>query len=231
MKGERQSLWSLPWGAREAFLAVLAGLVVGAIIVPVLILPFDSTLESKPALLTAQFLFAVTMTVVSILVALRWQRGNLVGALRLLGYRRTGARQLGVAVLTLLAYYAFAVLFATFVLEPKQDDIAAELGLRGDSTVIAILAVAVIAVAAPFAEETFFRGMLFGGLRTRFSLWPAAIISGLAFGIPHVTSGPTAAIPLSVLGVALAWLYERTGSLWPCVFAHVINNSIALAVS
>lgn len=231
MKGERGALWSLPWGSREAFLAVLAGLVVGAIIVPVLILPFDSTLESKPALLTAQFLFAVTMTVVSILVASRWQRGNLAGALGLLGYRRTGARQLGVAVLTLLAYYAFAVLFATFVLEPKQDDIARELGLRGDSTVIAILAVLVIAVAAPFAEETFFRGMLFGGLRTRFSLWPAAIISGLAFGIPHVTSGPTAAIPLSVLGVALAWLYERTGSLWPCIFAHVINNSIALAVS
>jgi membrane protease YdiL (CAAX protease family) len=30
--------------------------------------------------------------------------------------------------------------------------------------------------------------------------------------------------------VALCWLYERTRSLWPCVFAHVINNSLALLV-
>jgi len=73
--------------------------------------------------------------------------------------------------------------------------------------------------------------MLFAGLRTRFSLWPAAILSGLAFGIPHVTSGPTAAIPLSIFGVALAWIYNRTGSIWPCILIHVLNNSIALVAA
>lgn len=224
-------LWTVPWGAREAVLALVGGLVVGALFVPLVILPFDPEISSKQALLAAQFLFAATMAAVSILVAARWKRSGLEGALPLLGYRPTGLRQLGIALLTLLAYYAFALLFASFILEPKQDDIAGELGLGGDSTLLAVLAVAVIVVAAPLAEEMFFRGMLFAGLRTKFTLWPAAVLSGLAFGIPHVTSGPTAAIPLSVLGIALAWLYERTGSIWPCVFAHTINNSIALASS
>jgi membrane protease YdiL (CAAX protease family) len=33
-----------------------------------------------------------------------------------------------------------------------------------------------------------------------------------------------------VLGLALCWLYDRTGSLWPCVIAHMINNGLALAL-
>ena len=45
----------------------------------------------------------------------------------------------------------------------------------------------------------------------------------------HAPTGPLAAIPLAVLGVALAWLYERTGSIWLCIIAHAINNSLALS--
>ena len=94
-----------------------------------------------------------------------------------------------------------------------------------------VAAVVLIAVLAPISEELFFRGMIYGGLRLRFSVWPAAILSGIIFVLPHALTGPLAAIILAGLGVALAWLYERTGSIWPCIFAHVINNSLALAVA
>ena len=33
---------------------------------------------------------------------------------------------------------------------------------------------------------------------------------------------------LSFLGVILAWLYERTGSLGPPIVLHMVNNSIAI---
>jgi membrane protease YdiL (CAAX protease family) len=33
-----------------------------------------------------------------------------------------------------------------------------------------------------------------------------------------------------VLGILLAWLYERTGSLWLPIMLHVVNNAIAFAV-
>jgi membrane protease YdiL (CAAX protease family) len=223
-----RSLWQVPWGAGEAVLVLFGGLIAGGLFAPLLVLPFDSDLESKPALLAAQFLFALTMVVFSLLVAMRWKPTGLRDALGLLGFRRAGPRQFGLALLVLLAYYAVALLFAALVLMPEQEDIARQLGLRDGNTAVAVTAVLMIVVAAPVAEEVFFRGMLFAGLRTKFSLWPAAILSGIAFGIPHVTSGPTAAIPLSIFGVALAWIYERTRSIWPCILVHVVNNGIAI---
>ncbi len=226
-----RSLWNVPWGAGEAALVLFGGLIAGGLFAPLLVVPFDSDLESKPALLAAQFLFALTMVVFSLLVALRWRRSGFREALNLLGFRRVSPRQFGFALLVLLGYYAIALLFAALVLMPEQEDIARQLGLRDGSTVVAVTAVLMIVVVAPIAEEVFFRGMLFAGLRTKFSLWPAAILSGIAFGIPHVTSGPTAAIPLSIFGVALAWIYERTRSIWPCILVHVVNNGIAISAA
>jgi uncharacterized protein len=95
---------------------------------------------------------------------------------------------------------------------------------------IATTAVVLIAGLAPVAEELFFRGFIFAGLRSRWALWPAALVSGLIFGLVHAPTGITTVVPLAALGVALSWLYDRTGSLWPCVMAHAINNGLALAV-
>ena len=86
-----------------------------------------------------------------------------------------------------------------------------------------------IAIVAPFAEEIFFRGFVFAGLRTRLSLWPAALISGGLFGLVHAPSGITTVVPLAIIGVVFAWLYERTGSLWLAIIAHAINNALALS--
>jgi uncharacterized protein len=35
---------------------------------------------------------------------------------------------------------------------------------------------------------------------------------------------------LSVLGMLLAWLYERTGSLWAPITLHAVNNALAFTV-
>ena len=46
----------------------------------------------------------------------------------------------------------------------------------------------------------------------------------------HAPTGPTAAIPLAGLGVGLAWLYNKTGSIYPSMLAHFLNNAIAISV-
>jgi uncharacterized protein len=53
-------------------------------------------------------------------------------------------------------------------------------------------------------------------------------VSGAVFGLVHAPTGPTAAIPLAGLGVGLAWLYEKSGSIWPSITAHFLNNSLAI---
>ena len=133
-------------------------------------------------------------------------------------------------LLALFVYYLFAGLFSSLVLEPEQEDISNELGVGDESLFIAVTAVVLIAGLAPISEELFFRGFVFSGLRSRMSLWPAAVISGLVFGLVHAPTGITTVVPLAVLGAVLAWLYDRTGSLWPPVIAHAFNNALALAI-
>jgi membrane protease YdiL (CAAX protease family) len=58
--------------------------------------------------------------------------------------------------------------------------------------------------------------------------WPAAIVSGLIFGVLHLTAGDIGvALQLSILGVIFAWMYERSGSLWVPIGLHTVNNTIA----
>jgi hypothetical protein len=210
---------------------ILGGLVIGGVFAPLLVLPFDPDLDTDGGILAAQALFGATLIVFAVGVASGWRSVPLGRSLRALGLRRVGWSGIGIGLLTLLVYYGAAIAFSALVVQPDQEDIAGELGVDDPNLIVAASAVVLIALVAPFAEELFFRGMVFAGLRSRLSLWPAALVSGIVFGLPHVITGPVASITLAGLGVALAWLYERTGSLWPCILIHVINNSLALAVT
>jgi len=77
---------------------------------------------------------------------------------------------------------------------------------------------------APFGEELVFRGLLFPWLRSHFGVAWAAILSGLIFGMLHFV--PILIPALSAVGIALALLYHRCGSLWPVIVAHGAFNAI-----
>lgn len=152
------------------------------------------------------------------------------GAAEALGLRRPRPGWVKLTLLTFLAYIAFAIAFTALVAQPEQTDIAEELGVDV-SALAAVAAGALIVVVAPLAEEIFFRGFFFGGLRSAMPLVPAALISGALFGSIHLAGGNFAAAGLlSVLGVLLAWLYERTGSLWAPIALHAVNNALAFTV-
>ena len=220
----------VPWTPRTTVRWLLGGLLLAIIVPPLLVAPFDPDLKGDGALLAAQAMFDGLLLLVALGVASDWKFKPLGRPLRLLGLRPFRLSAIWIMLATLVAYYIAAGLFASLVLKPNQEDIGGELGVGNPSVVIAVAAVLMIVLLAPIAEELFFRGFLFAGLRTRWSLWPAAITSGLIFGSVHAPTGITTVVPLAVLGFALCWLYDRTGSLWPCVIAHMINNGLALAV-
>jgi membrane protease YdiL (CAAX protease family) len=72
--------------------------------------------------------------------------------------------------------------------------------------------------------------MVFGGLRTKLPLWAAALGTGLFFGVLHYSTGPSAVPSLVALGIIFAVVYEKTGSIWPPIIMHVVNNAFALTV-
>jgi CAAX protease family protein len=141
-------------------------------------------------------------------------------AARQLGLRRfepSAFKWMGVAV---LAYLAIGALSGLLV-EPKQEDIAEAFGPLP-------LQIALIAILAPISEEVCFRGMLFGGLRRRLPRLAAALIAGFIFGALHAGTGVSAIPVLSVFGVILCLLYEKTGSVVPGILLHILNNCVAL---
>jgi membrane protease YdiL (CAAX protease family) len=220
----------VPWAPRTTVRWLFGGLLLAIIVPPLLVAPFDPDLKGDGALLAAQAMFDGLLLVVAVGVASNWKFRPLAGPLRLLGLRPFRPSAIWILLGTMVVYYIAAGLFASLVLKPDQEDIGGELGVGNPSVVIAVAAVLMIVLLAPVAEELFFRGFLFAGLRTRWSLWPAAITSGLIFGLVHAPTGITTVVPLATLGFALCWLYDRTGSLWPCVIAHMINNGLALAL-
>jgi membrane protease YdiL (CAAX protease family) len=98
--------------------------------------------------------------------------------------------------------------------------------LFGDGKEALISVFVVGAILAPMIEELVFRGFLFAGLRKQYRLSTATIVSGAIFGAIHLQ--PFAFPPLFLLGVILALLYERTGSLWAPILMHFCVNALAL---
>jgi CAAX protease family protein len=233
-KAEEPSLPEITWGFGDSIWWLIGGLLLVVIVPPLLVLPFDPNIgdpdkASDAAILATQALFDAFLIAVAIGVASGW-RFSLRVALGRLGLRGFQPSAFGWMFAVLGIYYAGAIAFSAIVIEPKQEDIGKELGVCNPGVGIAIFAVLAIVVLAPVAEEIFFRGFFFAGLRQRWSLWPSALLSGAIFGLVHAPTGPTAAIPLAGLGVGLAWLYNKTGSIYPSMLAHFLNNAIAISV-
>lgn len=82
-----------------------------------------------------------------------------------------------------------------------------------------------IAILAPIAEEVVFRGAILNWLMRSQPAWKAMVISSLLFAVVH---GNPAQMPHAMLiGMLLAWLTVRTGSIVPAIIVHIVNNSLA----
>ena len=158
--------------------------------------------------------------------ARRYRRG-----LDVLGFRRplrgwwTPVVVLFGAYLVLAVYVAIMELSGLSDLTPQStlpEDVF-------DSPFTLPLAGVLALLAAPLAEETFFRGFLFPGLRNRLGTLRAALASSLFFAALHFNVGSI--VPFTVIGMLLAWAYVVSGSLWMAIGAHFAFNAISFIIS
>ena len=191
---------------------------------------FGVALHGPPPVLTLVATLAQDLALIAgaVFVAASALKGRVTGAsfgLRPARLASSAGYVIGAYVLFLLVAAAWTTVMGI----QDRETIAIDLGTR-DSAFALIGAGFLVCVVAPVAEELFFRGFLFGALRKR-GLPIAALVSGVTFGLAHVASSPIGFIvPLATLGVILALLYERTGSLYPSIALHALNNSIAFGV-
>lgn len=83
-------------------------------------------------------------------------------------------------------------------------------------------AIALAAVIAPILEEIFFRGFCYRVLKGFCGVNPALVFSSVFFAALH--GSWFTFIPIFVLGLGLARLYEKRGNLIACWTFHVLHN-------
>ena len=193
-------------------------------------------LPSPPALLADQTAlqlgFAVTLLLELCLVgiALGLSKRTLRDMLHSVGLDKSpidGIWRPGVAVVvayTFVGGYAIVVRALGIDILTPDPTIHAEV-LRNGWT--AAMAAGIAAVLAPFSEELFFRGFVFGGL-LRWGFWPAAAISAFLFAGAHSDLGSI--IPFMVVGLIMSWVYWSRSTLWHSIIFHILFNSISLVL-
>lgn len=110
----------------------------------------------------------------------------------------------------------------------SNDDLsrpARELADKADSTVGVVLFILIVGVAAPIAEEIFWRGLALRSFEHRFSAIAALLLSSLWFGASHLQ--PLQLAGLTAAGIVFGLLAQQFGRLGPAVFAHMGFNLTA----
>lgn len=126
----------------------------------------------------------------------------------------------GLAVITAAAYVnSWLCSLIGYELPPE---LIAPDGYDNASTVIMYMT---IGLAPAFAEEFLFRGVVYGNLRP-YGRTQAILISAALFALMHQNIGQL--FYTFVGGIAMALMYELTGSIWCGIFFHLLNNQLSV---
>lgn len=98
---------------------------------------------------------------------------------------------------------------------------------RSDNAGIAgeIIYTLMVVIAAPLCEEIVFRGIILNSLK-KYSPAFAVVFSALLFALAHMNLYQ--GISVMGMGLAMGFMYLKTGSLQASIFMHFINNFIAV---
>ncbi|MCP4871474.1 MAG: CPBP family intramembrane metalloprotease [Proteobacteria bacterium] len=112
-------------------------------------------------------------------------------------------------------------------MDPAHFEMIADAMLEGH-ILKRIFFIAVVVLAAPLFEEIIFRGMLWDSFEESAGSWAAWLITSLLFAGYHVV--PIHVISVFSTGAFIGLLRLYSQSLWPAIFAHFLNNSLAVGL-
>ncbi|MFT5837263.1 MAG: membrane protease YdiL (CAAX protease family) [Candidatus Azotimanducaceae bacterium] len=81
-------------------------------------------------------------------------------------------------------------------------------------------------ILAPIVEEIIFRGCIYRFLKSQTTISLAQVISGMLFSLIHANL--MSFLPLLLVGILLAYIYEKTGSLLVSIWFHAFFNGFTL---
>ncbi len=232
---------AVTWGPWHGLLIVVVSFLVSQIIATGVIIALS--LGVRTASQTAadwanstlgQFIFVLTAEGLALFILWLFLRRR--GSLAAIGFSRPPRlSDAGWTVVAGLGYFIILIV----VLSLASAFLHVNTGQKQDIGFTAVhshydqfLAFISLVVLPPVVEEILFRGVLFGGFRKRLPFVWATVLTSIAFAIPHLLEGDgsilwVGGIDTLLLSFALCFLRERSGSLWPGIWLHMIKNSVA----
>lgn len=224
------------WKAWEAVAVYLVAILIGGLVT----IPFFPLIEDDD-LATLASTTAAAVAIVGVLVA--WLSTSHPTWRRVVGFPEPGRwwaeirSSIGFGLLLYPGMVFGVGLLLSLLLSGVSGEQAAapEQVPSGLSAVGAIVTTLYALVIAPIHEELFFRGVLFRAVRDRWGLGRGLIVSGLAFSLIHYLDAPwqDTLLLMGVMlfnGMALAWWYERRGTVVAPMVAHMVFNVIGLTL-
>lgn len=212
------------WTAADAVKGIFSaiGLIVIATIV---VIAVTDVSDSVLALVTT-----VVLDILLVGVALRFTIWKYKLPWSALGFRRLGLDQARWA----LPAGLFTSLVVAFAYAAIIEAVGVDQGVGAtselDELAPGMLAglVFMIVIGAPMAEEVFFRGFLYTGLRQHLGFKGAAIVASAIFAMAHIH--PLTYLPIFLIGIILTWVYSQTGSLVAPMLVHAAYNGVIVAL-
>jgi membrane protease YdiL (CAAX protease family) len=205
---------------RPGWPEIVAGLGAAALVTVALVLvaPFLPTEPVAYGLTLAAWSVAVAFIGFGAAFAIRFR------SLAVFGVRRTTWRWLLIGLgAGIVAFLLKGVVNAAIIaLTGFDEDAQVPFQDAGNGGVLALIITFVcLSFLVPFGEELLFRGVVMRGL-LRYGAVVAVLGSSVVFALFH---GINLALPTAlVVGIIAAEVARRSGSIWPAVVVHVVNN-------
>jgi len=130
-----------------------------------------------------------------------------------------------IPVIVIVGAIIYILLIVLKISPPPQPIVGFFLAEKNITLIL--ISSAVAAVFGPVIEEIFFRGVMYNAVKRKLGAFWGIAITSVLFYFLHVHAPQyflAGFLPIAILGAALAYLYEKTGSLVPSITLHILNN-------
>jgi membrane protease YdiL (CAAX protease family) len=186
--------------------------------------------EALLAARVAISLLAFQLVTIALLLASNAVLARAGGSYLRFGLPRGGVKTLALATLGLIT---IAFLYGGFVFALDKDafrqDISPFAELMKARTWWLVLIAA--GIGAPIAEECLFRGLIYGALRrTPLGIAGAASATALMWAFLHANYSAYGIAAITLIGIYLALVREKTGTLLTPIVCHGVYNSLIVLI-
>jgi membrane protease YdiL (CAAX protease family) len=142
-----------------------------------------------------------------------------------LGITSKDALRVGLMGLVWSAVFISIIALVTFALSFWEIESEPPFGIPTTPVELIMILIAGC-IFAPIAEELFFRAYIITAIKKRYSVTFAYMFSALFFAAAHASL--EVMIPMVLMGLFLAYVFEKYQSVLPCIIIHATNNFFAI---